>query len=104
MERQLGRLVICEVGRKAILLIPPPDQPALDAARDQSDLRRAQASDSRASPSLARLPPRSRERGAGTAVQPSSPFRPGASLTRVRSRSVLVLRFSPESQFAGISS
>jgi hypothetical protein len=32
VERQLGRLVICQVGREAILLIRPPDQSALDAA------------------------------------------------------------------------
>jgi hypothetical protein len=38
IERQLGRLVICQVGREAILLIRPPDQPELDAAGDQSDL------------------------------------------------------------------
>jgi hypothetical protein len=64
----------------------------------------AHASDSRSPPSALGLLPRSRERGAGTAVQPSSPFRPGASLTRVRGRSVLVLRLAPESQFAKTSS
>jgi hypothetical protein len=80
IERQLGRLPICEVGRQTVILIRPPDQPALDEAGDQSDSRGAHASDSRASrasPSPPRdPPPRSRERGAGTAVQPPSPFRP----------------------------
>ena len=38
MERQLGRLVICELGREAILLFRPPHQTTLDTARDSSEL------------------------------------------------------------------
>src|SRR4029077_18698518 len=38
IEGQLGRLVICEVGRKAILLFRPPHQSTLDTARDLNEL------------------------------------------------------------------
>ena len=38
MESQFWRLVIREVGRKAILLIRPPHQSTLDTARDLNEL------------------------------------------------------------------
>ena len=80
MESQLGRLVICQVGRKAFLHVRPPDQPALDAARNQSDLLGAHAlilGRRRRCPTAAQ-----RNEAPEQTVQPSSPLHSGASLTR----------------------
>jgi hypothetical protein len=80
IERQLGRLPICEVGRKRSSSSghqPSPHSTQQGIRATCSTLMLL---------SLGRLgrrlrrhetpPPRSRERGAGTAVQPPSPFRP----------------------------
>jgi hypothetical protein len=84
IESELGRLVIFQVGRKTVILIRPPDQPAFDAAGNQSDLLGAHASDSGA---CLRRPDCRRAQGNEAPERQSNRQVQsvlGASLTRVR--------------------